>query len=261
MKNLKKRLNAGETLIGCWSSLGSPMTSEIIGLSGFDWVLIDLEHGAGVEKDALSQMQALEHTPAASIIRVESSQEKRISRVLDMGAEGVMCPRVNSAREAESVAKALRYPPEGNRGVAKMVRATRFGQNFKDYYDNVKENLLGIVQIETMESLKNLDAIASVEGVDVLFIGPSDLSMELGIFGQFDAPVFVKALQNITSAAEKAGKATGILLSDPSDLPKYHDMGIRLIACGSDAGFVAKGARETARKLHSERSAINKNRK
>lgn len=254
MKNLKKRLQQGETLNGCWLNLGSPLTAEIVGLSGFDWVLIDLEHGAGTEKDVLAQLQALESTPTAAFVRVESSDSARISRVLDMGAAGVMCPKVNNAIEAKKVINGLHYPPFGNRGVAKMVRATGFGQNFQAYYDASKESLLGIIQIETVEALNHLDEIAALEGVDVLFIGPADLSMELGIFGQFDNPIFVNALQRIILAAQKAGKSTGILFFNPDDYQKYHDMGIRFIACGADATFVADGARAMAKKLTAARA-------
>jgi len=249
MKNLKKRLQHGETLHGCWVNLGSSVTAEIVGMSGFDWVLIDLEHGAGVEKDVLHQLQALEHTPAAAVVRVESAQRQRIHRVLDMGAEGVMVPRIGNAMEAAAVASGLHYPPDGNRGIAKMVRASGFGQNFPDYYKNAKENILGIVQIETAEVLSHLDAVAALAGIDVLFIGPSDLSMELGIFGQFDHPLFKDAVHATVNAAQKAGKATGILLQHPDDYKKYHDIGIRLIACGADGTFVAEGARNMANKL------------
>ncbi len=250
MKNLKQRLLQGETLNGCWLNLGSALTAEIVGLSGFDWVLIDLEHGAGVEKDVLAQLQALESTPTAALVRVESGESPRISRILDMGAEGIMCPKVNNAKEAQSIVNHLYYPPFGNRGMAKMVRATQFAQNFQPYFDGSRGNILGIVQIETLEALDNLDAIAAVEGVDVLFIGPADLSMAMGIFGQFDEPIFVNAVNNIVQAAEKAGKAVGILLFNPDDFDKYRQLGIRFIACGADATFVAAGARTMAQKLN-----------
>jgi 4-hydroxy-2-oxoheptanedioate aldolase len=174
--------------------------------------------------------------------------------VLDMGAAGVMCPKVNNAIEAKKVINGLHYPPFGNRGVAKMVRTTGFGQNFQAYYDASKESLLGIIQIETVEALNHLDEIAALEGVDVLFIGPADLSMELGIFGQFDNPIFIDALQRIIQAAQKAGKSTGILFFNPDDYQKYHDMGIRFIACGADATFVADGARAMAKKLAAARA-------
>lgn len=256
MKNLKNRLIKGETLLGCWLNLGSSITAEIVGLAGFDWVLIDIEHGAGSEKDVLHQLQALEHTPAAPVVRVESFQRQRIHRVLDMGAEGVMCPRINNAGEAEKMAEGLHYPPHGKRGVAKMVRTTGFGKKFTDYYQGAKENILGIAQVETVEVLNHLDDIAALDGIDVLFIGPSDLSMELGIFGQFNDPRFKDALKATINAAEKAGKSTGILLSDPDDFQLYHKMGMRMIACGADAAFVANGARDMAEKLTDQRSKI-----
>ncbi|MEN9610091.1 MAG: hypothetical protein RLZZ628_905 [Bacteroidota bacterium] len=250
MKNLKKRLQQGETLNGCWLNLGSALTAEIVGQAGFDWVLIDLEHGVGTEKDVLAQLQALESTPTAAFVRVESAEPARISRVLDMGAEGVMCPKINNAVEAKKVITGLHYPPFGQRGVAKMVRATQFASNFEAYYQTSKERILGIIQIETVEALEHLDEIAALEGVDVLFIGPADLSMEMGIFGQFEHPRFVSALKKIVQAAEKAGKATGILFFNPEDYKKYHEMGIRFIACGADATFVAEGARQMAKKLN-----------
>jgi 4-hydroxy-2-oxoheptanedioate aldolase len=249
MKNLKQRLLNGETLNGCWLNLGSAVTAEIVGLSGFDWVLIDLEHGAGSESTTLSQIQALDNTPAGVIVRAESTEPQRIHRVLDMGAEGVMCPKVRNAEEALKVVKGLHYPPFGNRGVAKMVRATQFAQNFNDYYQKSRDQILGVVQIETIEVLSHLDEVAAIEGVDVLFIGPADLSMELGIFGQFDHPTFVEALNKIVAAAKKANKAVGILFFNPDDYQRYHDLGIRFLACGADATFVAEGARTMAGKM------------
>lgn len=253
MKQLKKKIQQGETLNGCWLNLGSPITAEIIGEAGFDWVLIDLEHGAGSEGDVLHQLQALTHTPAAPIVRVESFARQRFHRVLDMGAEGIMCPRINNAMEAREAVQGLRYPPEGTRGVAKMVRATGFGRNFDTYLNGAKDDIIGVLQIETKEVLSHLEEIAALEGVDVLFIGPSDLSMSLGIFGQFDHTLFKDALERTINAANKHGKATGILLSNPEDYAHYHNMGIRLIACGADATFVATGARAMADKLRDYR--------
>lgn len=256
MKNLKNRLKQGETLNGCWLNLGTSITAEIVGLAGFDWVLIDLEHGAGAEKDVLSQLQSLEHTPTAAIVRVEGTQRQRIHRILDMGAEGIMCPRINDLSDANDVVNALHYPPHGKRGVAKMVRATGFGKDFNDYYRDSRQNIIGIVQIETLEVLDHLDGVAAIEGIDVLFIGPADLSMAMGIFGQFDHPLFQDALKATVNAAKKAGKAAGILLFNPDDYNMYHNLGIRFIACGSDATFVADGARNMAKKLSANRSNL-----
>ena len=258
MKNLKKRLKEGESLLGCWLNLGSSLTSEIIGLAGFDWLLIDLEHGSGTEKDLLYQLQAMEHTGAAPVVRVESYERQRIHRVLDMGAEGVMCPRIKNISEAEQVAKGLHYPPFGTRGVAKMVRTAGFGKTFETYLENELDEIVGIVQIETIEVLDHLDEIASLEGIDVLFIGPSDLSMELGIFGRFDHPRFVDAVKKTILAARNAGKAAGILLYCPDDFQTYYDMGIRMFASGSDAGFVASGANNLYEKLNAYRTGHTK---
>jgi 4-hydroxy-2-oxoheptanedioate aldolase len=255
MKNIKQRLRNGETLTGCWLNLGSSITAEIVGLAGFDWVLIDLEHGPGSEKDLLHQLQALEHTPVAPIVRVESFERQRIHRVLDLGAEGVMVPRVSDTQEAQRVVSAIRYAPHGGRGVARMVRAAAFGQDFTECYSNATETLLGIIQIETIESLNHLDAIASLDGVDVLFIGPADLSMELGCFGQLTHPSFKDAVKATIDAAERAGKATGILLPGPDEATAYSEMGMRLIACGSDAGFIVEGARSMSTRL---RAALTK---
>ncbi|MEP7277436.1 MAG: aldolase/citrate lyase family protein [Bacteroidota bacterium] len=257
MKHLKKRIQQGEAVHGCWLNLGSVVTAEIVGLAGFDWVLIDLEHGAGEEKDVLSQLQALEHTDTAAVVRVESNERQRIHRVLDAGAEGVMCPHINYGTDAKKMVSGLRYPPGGNRGVAKMVRATGFGKNFSDYSSSADENILGIAQVETAEALDHLDEIAATDGIDVLFIGPADLSMSLGIFGQLDHPRFRNAVKAIVHAAQKAGKATGILLFNPADYAHWFEAGIRVIACGADGSFVAEGAGNMAAKLISARSLLN----
>jgi len=242
MKNIKARIYKGETLIGCWLNLGSSLTSEIVGMSGFDWVLIDIEHGSGSEAQILQQLQALEHTPAATFVRVESYQRQRFHRVLDLGAEGIMCPRISTLQEARLAAKAIRYPPEGIRGVARMVRAANFGSDFSEYYAGQKNNLVCIVQIETEEILKSLDSVAAIDEIDVLFIGPMDLSIALGVFGQPDHPRFVDALKATADAALKEGKAAGILLQKPEEFKRYYELGFRFIACGSDSSFVQHGA-------------------
>ena len=249
MKNIKTRIYNGETLIGCWSNLGSALTAEIVGLSGFDWVLIDFEHGSGSEREVLQQLQALEHTPAAPIVRVESHQRQRFHRVLDFGAEGIMCPRIHTLAQAQQAAKATRYQPEGLRGVAKMVRATHFGSDFDEYYANHKKNLVCIVQIETEEILNSLDSVAATDGIDVLFVGPTDLSIALDVYGQPDHPRFIDAIRAVADAAVKQGKAAGVLLQRPEEFERYYEFGFRFIACGSDSGFVQSGAGKTAERL------------
>lgn len=254
MKGLKQRLKKGETLIGTFLSLGNSITTEIVANAGFDWVVIDLEHGVGTEGDVIQQLLGLNNTKVSAIIRVEAFQRQRIHRVLDFGADGIMCPRIDDATEAALAIKAMQYPPVGIRGVAKMIRAAAYGDSFELYRKKAEDELIGVIQIETLQSLNHLDEIAATDGVDVLFIGPSDLSMALGIFGQTDHPLFLKTVNQIVSASEREGKQTGILLADPADLKKYSEMGIRFIACGTDAGFLSKGAKQTASAM---RQAIN----
>ena len=256
MKNIKKRIKEGEAVIGCWLNLGSALTAEIVGSAGFDWVLIDLEHGAGNEKDLLSQLQALESSSSAAFVRVEVNAKARMHRALDFGVEGVMCPHIDTPEEGRGFVNGMRYPPHGSRGIARMVRASGYGNNLAEYTRNANDTIVGIAQIESPEALKHLDEIAAIDGIDVLFIGPADLSISLGIFGQFDHPLFVDAIKATIAAANKAGKASGILISNPDDYNKYYNLGMRVIACGGDATFVAEGSRSLASKLHAKKDQL-----
>jgi 4-hydroxy-2-oxoheptanedioate aldolase len=249
VKNLKARVRSGETVFGCFLSLGSSITAEIMGLAGYDWGLIDLEHGAGGEREALWQMQALEATGAAPVVRVESTARQRAQRVLDLGASGIMFPRINTAEEARQAVAAMRYPPEGVRGVAFSNRACAFGSNFRPYMEASLGSLLCIVQIETPEAVANVEAIAAMDGVDVLFIGPSDLSHSLGILGQFDHPRYRDAVDRTAAAAARSGKATGILLPKPDDLAFYRERGFTFLAAGSDGVLLNNAARALVNKL------------
>lgn len=253
MNNLPQRLKQGETLLGCFLNLGSALTAEMAGKAGFDFVVVDLEHGSGTESDILHQLQALEHTGARSIIRVESHARQRSHRVLDLGAHGIMFPRVNTAEEARACVAALRYPPDGIRGVASMNRACEFGASFRSYVEASKDSLLGVLQIETVDAVRNVDEIAAVDGADVLFIGPLDLSMSLGILGQFDHPDFEDALRRTAAAARTHGKSTGVLMPKPDNFDRFYDLGFRFLACGSDGAMVNTAARALAQTLANER--------
>ncbi len=250
MKNLKDKLNAGEAVNGCWLNSGSAINAEIVGKAGFDWVTIDLEHGVGTENNLLHQLQALSNSPTFKIVRVEALVRQRVSRLLELGAEGLLFPQIQNTEEAKQAISFMRYPPDGVRGMATMFRAVDFGQSFESYYAGYKEKMLGVLQIETLESLKHLDEIAGIDGVDVLFIGPADLSLALGVFRQFDHPLYVDAVKKVNEAARKAGKATGVLMSDPKQYEKYYDLGIRMIGCGSDSVFLSKGAVNMSKELN-----------
>ena len=239
---LRRRLSAGDALLGCFLSLGSPLTSEIMGAAGYDWALIDLEHGAGGEPEALAQLQALQGTGCAAIVRVEGGERQRTHRVLDFGAHGIMFPRVDTPDQARQAVAAMRYPATGVRGLAFSNRACMYGSNLKPYMEGCKD-LLTIVQIESPEAVANADAIAAIDGVDVLFIGPSDLSHSMGAFGQFDRPEFVEAIRRTADAARNHGKHAGLLLPSPGDYARYYEIGYRFIASGSDAVLLNNAAR------------------
>jgi len=249
METIKQRLQRGEAVNGTFLSLGNAIATEIVANAGFDWVMIDLEHGMGGEADVLRQLQCVNSDRVSSIIRVESFHRQRINRVLDFGAQGIMCPRIENAAEVELVIQAMRYPPEGRRGVAKLIRASEYGTNFNDYRNRIAKDLLCVIQIETVQAVENISQIAAVPGVDVLFIGPSDLSMALGIFGELQHPLFGETVDKIIQAAKNAGKQVGILLSDPADHKRYFEKGIRFFAYGTDAYFLNQGARQAAESL------------
>lgn len=241
MKYLRQRALRGELLAGTWLNLGSSLTAEMAGRAGFDWVLVDMEHGAGDQHSLVHQLQALDTTNAAGVVRIAWNEAPRFKRVLDQGASGIMVPYVNTAEAARQAVAAMRYPPQGVRGVARSNRAAGFGQDFAAYFAEANENLLTVVQIETAEAIANVEEIAAVEGVDVLFVGPLDLSVSLGIPGQSTHPDFRAAIRRVIDAARKAGKAAGILLGSAEQIAPTVEDGFTFIAVGSDGVMVAQG--------------------
>ena len=252
-KKFKERLLDREAVHGCWVNMGSSVSAEIVGSAGFDWVLIDLEHGVGNEANLLGQLQALSSSNTFPVVRTESYEAARVKKVLDLGASGIMFPQIQNLEEARLAISNMYYPPIGRRGLAKMIRATQYGAAFDQYHKEIKENLLGVIQIETLESLKYLDEIAALDGVDVLFLGPADLSMALGILGQWEHPDFVSAVEAIGKAAKKAGKAAGVLFFDLHQYEFYYQQGFRFLASGSDMVFVNQGARKLASDLNEQK--------
>ena len=239
--DFRQRVLAREWVCGTFLNLGSPITVEVAGLAGFDWLLIDHEHGPGGEDTLLHQLHAAAATPAFPIVRIAANETPRFKRVLDAGAFGVMVPLVSSAAEARAAVAATRYPPRGIRGVAKFHRSAGFGADFEEYYAHAHERLLTVIQIETPDALKNIDEIAAVDGADVMFVGPTDLSYNMGIRDQLESPRFVEALQKVSDAAKKHGKAAGILVHNNALVPKCRDLGYTFMALGSDGGAVRNG--------------------
>ena len=253
---IREKLSNGEAVHGCWLNMGSSVSAEIVGQSGFDWVLIDLEHGVGSESTLIYQLQALEGTGTVPIIRSESMEIARVKRSLDLGAQGIMFPQIQSAEEARQAISNMYYPPKGRRGLAKMIRSTQYGQDFDHYFKSTAQQLLGIIQIETLSSLEQLDEIASLDGVDVLFLGPADLSLALGIQGQWDHPSFIEAVEAIGDAAEKYNKTAGVLFFDVNQYDFYYWKGFRFLASGSDMVFVGQGSRNLADQMDQKRKSI-----
>lgn len=239
--DFRRRVLAPEWLTGTFLNLGSPMTVEIAGLAGFDWLLIDHEHGPGGEDLLLHQLHAAAATPAFAVVRIAQNEPARFKRVLDAGASGVMVPYVNTAAEARAAVAAMRYPPHGTRGVAKFNRGAGFGADFEEYYLHAHERLLGVIQIETPEAVANIDEIAAVDGADVLFVGPTDLSYNLGIRDQLESPAFVETLRRVATAARRHGKAAGILVHQPALVPRLRELGYTFTALGSDGGAARAG--------------------
>jgi 4-hydroxy-2-oxoheptanedioate aldolase len=253
MMTLKERIQAGEVVNGCWLNLGSVVSAEIVARAGFDWVLIDLEHGgAGNDVTMFQQLQVISASSSVPIVRTDELSRGKVQRILDAGASGIMFPQIQSVEEAAHAAKMMYYPPRGVRGMAKMIRATGFGRNTNDYVVSLERNIINVIQVETVNAVKQIDAIAATPGVDVLFVGPSDLSLALGVFGQLDHPTYQQAIKDVAQAARKHGKAAGVLLWDPSkEFDMYHQLGFRFLACGADGSFVVKGADEMIKNLKS----------
>ncbi|MDQ2966285.1 MAG: aldolase/citrate lyase family protein [Chloroflexota bacterium] len=239
---LRERVLAGETLFGLFLDLGSPIAAELASRAGYDWLVIDLEHGAATESDLLLLLHAVEAGGAAALVRPQSGERLRIGRALDMGARGIVVPRLNSADEAREAVTFLRYPPQGGRGVALRVRGADLGAISHDRVGEVNRRIIGLIQIESAGALGEADAIAAIDGVDVLFVGPADLSHSLGVPGRFNDPVYREALQKVLAACRANGKAAGILLYDASLVPAYLELGFTFVGIGADAAFVADGA-------------------
>lgn len=235
---LRRRLANGETTVGTFVGMASTTAAEVCAAAGADWLLIDLEHGAGSEDVISDSVLAAASYGVPVIVRVESSQRIRIGRVLDQGAAGVMVPRLDKPGEAASVLTHLRYPPHGDRGVATYNRSCRWGMDRLPLTDPT-QNTLGVIQIETLAALDAVDEIAAQDGVDVLFIGPLDLSFALGVPLQFDSPEFVAATRRVLDAAAAHRKTAGILAANAAIATRYVEHGFRFVAIGSDSTMLA----------------------
>ena len=232
----KRDLQAGKKLFGCWSSLTSPITTEILGLAGFDWLLLDGEHSPNDLNSFMLQLMALKDSPSAPFVRPQSNDPVQIKRLLDLGFYNFLIPFVETADDATRAVSATRYPPHGMRGVSVAMRSNRYG-TVKDYQQVVGDNIVVCVQIESRKAVESIDAILAVDGVDSVFIGPSDLAAGFGYLGNALHPEVQAAMQHVTDRAKRAGKPVGILATLDIDVRRYIDMGVTMLAVGSDQGL------------------------
>lgn len=239
----RRRILAGETLFGAWASLGSPGSAELMGRAGLDWVVVDLEHGNTTESELLAHLTAIELTGCAALVRPQSGERLRIGRALDLGAEGIVVPRLDTAEQVREAVTFLRYPPGGQRGVALLTRGARLGTVNHAGVAALNEDIVGIVQIESPLAVEAADEFAATDGVDVLFVGPADLSHSLGIPGQFSSPTYQEALRRVVSASRAHGKAAGILLYDSASFRPHLELGFRFVGIGADVSFVNDGVK------------------
>jgi 2-keto-3-deoxy-L-rhamnonate aldolase RhmA len=223
-------------------NLGSALAAEVCALSGFDWLLVDLEHGAGGEEALVGQILAGAAHGVPVIVRVEAAERIRMGHVLDLGVAGVMLPRLNTPDEVREALRHLWYPPQGDRGVAGYNRAREFGGDGREPQE-VNDSILSVVQIESVSALESVSEIAAIPGVDVLFVGPSDLSTSMGIPGQFDAPELLAAFDAVVAAAREQKISAAILAGDLSRVESLSVRGFDFIAVGSDSSLLRGAAR------------------
>ena len=239
---LARAVRGGDTTLGTFLGTASALTAEVCAASGFDWLLLDLEHGAGGEEQVRDVVPAAGSYGVPTVVRVETDARIRMGRVLDNGAAGIMLPRIDSAAQLQQALTHLRFPPRGDRGVATYNRACRFGLD-TGALDRADDEILVIAQIESAASVKVVDEIAAVDGVDVLFIGPRDLSHDLGVPGDVTAPAFVDALDTVLAAGRRHGKACGLLVTDGAAAAKRLEQGWTFVAIGSDSTLLAAASR------------------
>jgi 4-hydroxy-2-oxoheptanedioate aldolase len=246
----KRALAQGRQQIGLWCSLPGSYAAEAVAGSGFDWLLLDTEHSPGDVLSVLPQLQAVAPYDVSPVVRPANNDTVLIKRFLDIGAQTLLIPYVQSQEEARAAVAAMRYPPEGVRGVSGLTRATRFGR-VEDYARRAAEELCLLVQIETRQALERLEAIAGVDGVDGVFIGPADLAASLGHPGSPGHPEVVAAVEDAVRRLEACGKPAGILTPDTSFAKRCIELGTTFTAVGIDVGVLARGTEAIARQFRS----------
>jgi 2-keto-3-deoxy-L-rhamnonate aldolase RhmA len=243
---LQQRTTA--TPVGSWIMSASPIVAEAMGLAGFDWAVIDMEHSPLDLAGLVHVLQAVGNTPLAPVVRVPWNDTVTVKRVLDAGATSLLFPFVQNADEARRAVAATRYPPEGVRGMAGMSRGSRFGTT-PDYFRSANAGICTVVQLESLEAISNLEAIAAVPGVDALFLGPADLSGTMGHVGQLGHPEVLAQMADAARRAHAAGLPIGSVGGTPEVVAQYRAMGYDFVAVASDLGLLMRAAQAAAKAL------------
>jgi 4-hydroxy-2-oxoheptanedioate aldolase len=249
VNQFKQAIKSGKPQIGIWSSLCSYIAAEVLADAGFDWVLLDTEHSPNELPMVQNQLDALSYGTGTTegIVRPAWNDIVLIKRYLDVGARTLLIPYVQNAEEARRAVTGLRYPPGGMRGVSGCTRANRYGR-VKDYFKHVHDEVCLLLQVETRTALSNLEAIAEIDGVDGIFIGPNDLAADMGHLGNWQHPEVWKVMEDAAKRIRKVGKAPGILVGE-ADGKRCIEMGYLFVAVGSDLVMLARGADALAAKF------------
>jgi 2-dehydro-3-deoxyglucarate aldolase len=243
----RSRLIQGETLLGTMVTLPTPAVAEILADVGFDWLFVDGEHGPFETGDLLAVLQAVGHR-IPCIVRVPESAEVPIKKALDLGAEGIIVPQVNTAQQAADVVRFARYAPQGARGVG-LARAHGYGRRFREYVEAANERTVVVVQAEHIRAVENIEEIVKVPGVDAVLLGPYDLSASLGKMGQLDDPSVVAAIDRITKVCQAAKMPLGYFNVTAATVQPFIDRGYTLITAGVDTLLLGHAAGQMLKQL------------
>lgn len=240
---------AGRPLVGMWVCSGSPLIAELCAGAGLDWLLIDAEHSPNGLESILAQLQAVRGYPVQAVVRPPVNDAVLLKQYLDLGVQDLLIPMVNSAAEAKAAVAAVRYPPHGVRGVGSaLARASRWNR-IPDYLARAGETISVTVQIETEAAVGAVEEILAVDGVDAIFLGPSDLAASLGVLGEQEHPKVRAAVEHCLSAARTAGKPAGVNAFNEATAREYMDAGASFVLVGADVAVLARGTEALASKF------------
>ena len=246
---IKQKLHRGEPSVGIWQSFSYPGISSILSDAGFEWIVYDMEHGHYDIHTLIGCMDAAGRSPTRTFVRVPENNAALIKQILEAGAEGVVIPLVNTKEDAKRAVAACKYPPEGIRGIG-CGRGARYGRDFAGTLANANENVLVCVQIEHIDAVNNIDEIAAVPGIDVLFIGPYDLSASLGITGQTASEQIMQCVDRVLDAGRKYHVPVGMFCRDEAHTVQMIQKGVQFISYTEDKNLFNASVDQTLSKLH-----------